>query len=357
MQETTPKVVRSKPVGLGFLVLSTLLGNSIYWVIRQTWYGNLHWIIPVLIIASFTAAFSKWTTGNYSKNKAYRLAIIISFTIIVSCWAVLWLVNGTRLSFLLLGGFLAASLLGGMIVSWFEYGIADETFIPSQDVTSEIQKVYQRRHPESFHLPFSKRLFDIFLAAVGILVSLHLWLVITCLIWLQDPGPIVFVKHCSGYQGKPFRLYKFRTMMINAEVDTGPIVSDEKDSRVLKVGKILRKTALDELPQLVNILVGEMSFVGPRPLRSVVEVENVYQIPGYTYRFNILPGLAGLAQICGDNMLPSRDKLRYERVYAQNVSVLFDLKIVVIAFLTVLYLRWKKDWDGRVPRSWIRFGC
>jgi lipopolysaccharide/colanic/teichoic acid biosynthesis glycosyltransferase len=144
-------------------------------------------------------------------------------------------------------------------------------------------------------------------------------------------------------------------MKINAEADTGPIASDARDSRVLKVGRVLRKTALDELPQLINILVGEMSFVGPRPLRSVVEVENIHQIPGYTHRYNTLPGLAGLAQICGDNLLPSRDKLRYERVYAQHAGVLFDIKLVVIACLIVFYLRWKKDWDGRIPRSWIRF--
>jgi lipopolysaccharide/colanic/teichoic acid biosynthesis glycosyltransferase len=138
-------------------------------------------------------------------------------------------------------------------------------------------------------------------------------------------------------------------------MDTGPIASNQQDQRVHVIGHFLRKTALDELPQLLNILFGEMSFVGPRPLRTVVEVEYLKEIPGYAARYDVLPGLSGLAQIAGDYYLPSRDKLRYERIYAQHVGLGFDIKLILLAFVLVFWLRWKKDWNGRVPRAWIRW--
>jgi len=289
-------------------------------------------------------------------NFAFRTTLLISAGVISIYWAMLWFNTGTHPGAPLFSASLIASWLVSMIASWIVYGFTDETFIPSSEITAQIQQIYHQQNPNPPAMPWSKRLFDILLAAFGIVLSLPLWLVIILLIWLQDPGPILFIKHCAGYQGKPFRLYKFRTMRINAEFDTGPIVSQGQDQRVIGVSKILRKTALDELPQLINILVGEMSFVGPRPLRSVVEIEYIEQIPGYTQRYNSLPGLAGLAQICGDNLMPSRDKLRYERVYTKHAGVLFDIKLFLIACLLVFYLRWTKDWDGRIPRHWIRFG-
>jgi lipopolysaccharide/colanic/teichoic acid biosynthesis glycosyltransferase len=356
MQKTTASAVTSKLSVWGFLILSVLLGYSAALALREAWSKNITWLLPLLVILAFSTALSKWAAGIINGPTAYRAAVLINFAIIISIWVVLWRESGTHPGFLMLGFSLLASVLGGMIVSWVQLGFTDETFIPTVEITAEIQQIYQAQNPHPPRPPLTKRLFDIFLAAVGILLSFPLWLAITLLIWLQDPGPLLFVKHCSGYQGKPFRLYKFRTMKINAEAETGPIASDQQDGRVLGVCRILRKTALDELPQLLNILVGEMSFVGPRPLRSVVEAENIHQIPGYTYRYNTLPGLAGLAQICGDNLMPSRNKLRYERIYAQHAGVLFDIKLVAIACLIVFYLRWTKDWDGRIPRAWIRFG-
>jgi lipopolysaccharide/colanic/teichoic acid biosynthesis glycosyltransferase len=356
MQKTTPTVVNSKLSEWGFLILSILLGYSEVLTIRAAWYGDITWPLSILVILAFSAALSKWASSILGKTNAYRFAILINFAFIISLWTVLWNETDTHPGFLQLILSLFAGLLGGMIVSWVQLGFTDETFIPTPEITAEIQQAYQAQHPHPPQLPLTKRLFDIILAVVGILISFPLWLAISLLIWLQDPGPLLFVKYCNGYQGKPFRLFKFRTMKINAEAETGPIASEEQDGRVLGACRILRKTALDELPQLVNILMGEMSFVGPRPLRSVVEVENIHQIPGYTYRYNTLPGLAGLAQICGDNLMPSRDKLRYERVYAQHAGVLFDIKLVVIACLIVFYLRWTKEWDGRIPRAWIRFG-
>ncbi|MEN8241519.1 MAG: sugar transferase [Chloroflexota bacterium] len=289
-------------------------------------------------------------------NRAFRTSLLIIAGLIIICWALVWIKTGAHPGAPRFAAFLAVSFFMSMLASWIFYGFTDETFIPSAEISAEIQQIYHQQNPDPPKLRWPKRLFDILLAIFGIMISLPIWLAIIILIWLQDPGPILFIKHCSGYQGRPFRLYKFRTMKINAEVETGPIVSQGQDQRVKGISKILRKTALDELPQLINILLGEMSFVGPRPLRSVVEIKNIQNIPGYTQRYNSLPGLAGLAQICGDNLLPSRDKLRYERVYTEHAGVLFDIKLFLIACLVVFVLRWKKDWDGRIPRRWIRFG-
>lgn len=289
-------------------------------------------------------------------NHVFRTTFLVLAGLITLWWGLSSAGADSQSEVSFLAAILGAAWIVSMAASWIAYSFTDETFIPSKEITDEIQKIYRQQNPSSPKIPWPKRVLDIVISLLGIAVSFPLWLLIIFLIWLQDPGPILFIKHCSGYQGKPFRLYKFRTMKINAEFETGPIVSAGADQRVKGISKILRKTALDELPQLINILAGEMSFVGPRPLRSVVEIKNIQQIPGYTERYNSLPGLAGLAQICGDNMLPSRDKLRYERIYTRHAGVLFDIKLILIACLIVFYLRWKKDWDGRIPRGWIRYG-
>lgn len=139
-----------------------------------------------------------------------------------------------------------------------------------------------------------------------------------------------------------------------AERNTGPVMASEGDERVLWVGRLLRKSALDELPQLVNILVGEMSFVGPRPQRTVLVREYLQQIPEYAYRHSVLPGLAGLAQVAGDYYLTPRQKLRYDRLYIQYISLGFDLKLILLAFLIAFWYRWRKDWNGRLPRGLLR---
>jgi lipopolysaccharide/colanic/teichoic acid biosynthesis glycosyltransferase len=173
---------------------------------------------------------------------------------------------------------------------------------------------------------------------------------------MEDPGPIFFVKNSVGKGGVNFHQLKFRTMVYNAESVTGPILARRDDSRTLSIGRFLRKTALDELPQLFNILLGQMSFVGPRPQRTVLVYEYLQEIPEFAERHRVLPGLSGLAQVVGNYYSTPRQKLRFDRIYAQHASLGFDLKLLVLAFLIVFWLRWRPDWDGRIPRSWMRFG-
>jgi lipopolysaccharide/colanic/teichoic acid biosynthesis glycosyltransferase len=351
MQKTSSKSANDKQPGWFFLILS-ILAACLYLLVVQKGI----WGLSSLSAAIFAAFLSKFTTGILAKSRAYKLALVFSLILSAGGWMVVRLSGsaqaGAGYFFLSFG----AGFVSAIALSWFEDGFWDDTFVPSSELTAQIEELYRTHNDERPRLLVGKRIFDIILALLGMILSLPLWVLISLLVWLQDPGPILFVKHCTGYRGKAFRLYKFRTMPVNAEEETGPIVSGESDQRVDGICRLLRKTALDELPQLVSILKGDMSFVGPRPLRSVVEIENIRVIPGYARRFNTPPGLAGLAQICGSNLTPPRDKLRYETIYARHAGVLFDIKLIAIAFLLVFYLRWTKNWDGRVPRDWVRFG-
>jgi lipopolysaccharide/colanic/teichoic acid biosynthesis glycosyltransferase len=142
-------------------------------------------------------------------------------------------------------------------------------------------------------------------------------------------------------------------MVRGAEAATGPVMAAEDDTRALKIGRFLRKTALDELPQLFNILKGDMSFVGPRPQRTVLVYQYLILMPEFAERARTLPGLAGLAQVAGNYYITPRQKLRYDRVYAKNASLGFDLKLIALAFGLVFYLRWKPGGTNRIPRRWL----
>jgi lipopolysaccharide/colanic/teichoic acid biosynthesis glycosyltransferase len=142
-------------------------------------------------------------------------------------------------------------------------------------------------------------------------------------------------------------------MVREAENNTGPVLASEEDERVLGVGRLLRKTALDELPQLINILRGEMSFVGPRPQRTVLVHGYLETMPEYAERHRVLPGLAGLAQVAGDYYLTPRQKLRFDRLYIRHRSLGFDLKLILLAFAMAFWFRWQSGWNGRLPRKWF----
>jgi sugar transferase (PEP-CTERM system associated) len=187
-----------------------------------------------------------------------------------------------------------------------------------------------------------KRIYDILLSFIGLIIASPLFLITALLIKLESKGPILFKQERVGRNGQHFHIYKFRSMFNNAEINTGPIMSFKGDSRVTRLGKIIRKTRLDELPQLWNVLKGEMSFVGPRPERPMFVEKFKNTIPFYTQRFSLRPGLTGWAQIrCpyASNPEQSLDKLRYELYYLKNFSLLFDLSIILRTIKVVLFAR------------------
>jgi lipopolysaccharide/colanic/teichoic acid biosynthesis glycosyltransferase len=184
-----------------------------------------------------------------------------------------------------------------------------------------------------------KRLFDASLATVGLIVSWPLWLVIPIAIKIEDGGPIFFPQDRVGLRGRVFAALKFRSMRPNAEALTGPVQATENDPRVTRVGRLLRATAMDELPQLVNILRGDMSFVGPRPLRPGEvdirgdgQVTRLEEIPGYDERHGVRPGLTGLTQVFAPRDISRASKFRLDRLYIRRASFWLDLRLILLSF-------------------------
>lgn len=181
-----------------------------------------------------------------------------------------------------------------------------------------------------------KRVIDIIISLIGILITLPIMLLVSLVIKFDSKGNILFKQERLTIGEKPFNLYKFRTMVENAEELTGPILAQEHDPRITKVGNILRLTRLDELPQLFNVLIGDMSIVGPRPERPFFVKKYKDSIPDYNYRMNVKAGITGLAQVLGKYATNFEDKLKYDLLYINNYSILLDLKLMLQTVKIVL---------------------
>jgi lipopolysaccharide/colanic/teichoic acid biosynthesis glycosyltransferase len=194
----------------------------------------------------------------------------------------------------------------------------------------------------------AKRVMDVAICLAALPFLLPLFAVIALLIKLQSPGaPAVFTQHRTGRHGKRFKIYKFRTMVANAEEMKlqllhlnelqWPDFKITNDPRVTKIGKFLRKTSLDELPQIFNILKGDMSFVGPRPTSFAASTYRLWQ----TERLDVIPGLTGLWQVYGRAETEFDERLRQDIAYIQNRSLLFDIVIIFLTAGSVFMARGK----------------
>jgi lipopolysaccharide/colanic/teichoic acid biosynthesis glycosyltransferase len=198
-----------------------------------------------------------------------------------------------------------------------------------------------------WRLNFLKRSFDVFLSLLGIILSLPLWVIIALFILFDDGWPIFYLQERVGKNGQHFKVIKFRTMIRDAERPEEPVQATENDPRVTRVGRFLRQTALDELPQLLNIFMGKMSFVGPRALRPQEKevmgdkVVSLSQISGYHQRHQVLPGLTGLAQVYLPADAPRRKKFRYDLLYVQKRSFWLDIKLIILSFWITFRARWE----------------
>lgn len=198
-----------------------------------------------------------------------------------------------------------------------------------------------------------RRLIDIVVAALGLAASSPLMLLVAAAVKLDSPGPVIYRQKRVGKDGREFTLLKFRSMYEDAEKDGRPVFSARNDRRITRVGKIIRKTRLDELPQLTNVLKGDMSIIGPRPERAAFVKEYMKcvsegpgtedsheNIPNYSIRLLVKPGITGWAQVnCGyaDSMAASREKLEYDLYYIVNQSPLLDLLILLKTVKVVLF--------------------
>lgn len=194
-----------------------------------------------------------------------------------------------------------------------------------------------RNYGLDFEQRFLKRLFDIVFSAIVLIPAAPFMLVSALCIKLYDRGPVFYKQKRLTIDGREFYVYKFRSMIVNAEKDGIPQLCTDEDSRITPVGKILRKCRLDELPQLINIIKGEMSVVGPRPERPELTAEYKKEMPEFEYRLKVKAGLTGYAQVTGVYDTSPYDKLKMDLMYIENYSMKLDLQIVLMTIKTMLF--------------------
>jgi exopolysaccharide biosynthesis polyprenyl glycosylphosphotransferase len=176
-----------------------------------------------------------------------------------------------------------------------------------------------------------KRSIDILISAILLVVLSPILLVVAILMKLTMPGPLLFRQERIGLNRKPFLIYKFRSMIPDAESKTGPVVAAPGDERVTKLGRVLRRLSLDELPQLLNVLKGDMSLVGPRPQPTFFDERYRGEVPRYLERQQVRPGLTGWAEVNDlRGAAPIADRTMYDVYYIENWSLILDLKCVVL---------------------------
>lgn len=192
------------------------------------------------------------------------------------------------------------------------------------------------------YYPFFKRVTDIIVAFFGMIVFIILYPFLAIIIKLDSKGPVIYSQERVGKNGIPFKMFKFRTMyddIENAETivkQTGTFAQKKNDPRVTKIGKILRRFSLDEFPQMFNILIGNMSFIGPRPfIRSEIEMLSENQLK----RLSVKPGLTGYAQISGRNDLSLNERMKKDLYYVDNITMLTDIRIMLKTISVVFITR------------------
>lgn len=184
---------------------------------------------------------------------------------------------------------------------------------------------------------YVKRGIDFCLALIALPFVLILIVILAPIIFISDPGPIFYNGLRRGLNGKPFKMFKFRSMYVNApdiRNEDGSTYNGDDDPRVTKIGRIMRKTSIDEIPQLLNVLIGDMSFVGPRPTLATKSFEEIEV--ERRKRYDVRPGVTGYSQAYFRNSISQKDKFKYDLYYVDHVSFLLDIKILLKTVVSVL---------------------
>jgi len=203
--------------------------------------------------------------------------------------------------------------------------------MPLIDLMPELMPEWERK---------LKRFFDIFVSFLILIITLPLSILVSLIIKIDSSGTIFFKQKRCGLDGKIFKMIKFRSMFSDAEEKSGPVWSQKDDPRITRIGKFLRKTRIDELPQMINVLKGEMSLVGPRPERPFFVEKFTKVIPYYKRRLNVRPGITGWAQVkhkYDESIEDVKEKLRYDLFYIENISIRMDFKILFRTIFVMLF--------------------
>jgi exopolysaccharide biosynthesis polyprenyl glycosylphosphotransferase len=234
----------------------------------------------------------------------------------------------------------------------YKYGIRVYTTPKISDIilkNSEILPLFDtplflsRNQGLSFEQKLVKRMMDIVISAVLLVVTSPFMLITAIAVKAYDRGPVIFKQERVTVDGRRFYVYKFRSMIVNAEKDGVAVLATQHDSRITPVGRVIRATRLDELPQLYNILKGDMSLVGPRPERPEIMEKYEDTIPEFSYRLKVKAGLTGYAQVYGKYNTTAYDKLKMDLMYIENYSLLMDIRLL---FMTVKVIFMKESTEG-----------
>ncbi|WP_156323976.1 sugar transferase [Bacillus sp. JCM 19034] len=190
----------------------------------------------------------------------------------------------------------------------------------------------------------AKRLLDVVVSTVLLLFTTPIMILAAIAIKLEDRGPVFFKQERVGQYNKPFQILKFRSMIVDAEAKTGPVLAKSADSRITKVGAFIRKTRIDELPQLLNVLKGNMSLVGPRPEREYFAKKFEQENKWFYYRSAVKPGITGFAQVFGYYTTSADSKLKFDLYYIRHYSIWLD---IVLLFRTILVVLNKSQAEGQ----------
>jgi len=330
-----------------YLVLSVVVFHLVqrYTVLLTRLYGydienvGLQFGLYFALFAAATAAAAAATARmplRLSRESRLRLAFLaaVTLSLVVALYQsrfgpeklVNFFVVGT------LGAFLAVILITAR-----EYRLVEVIARPPAWLVDEVVRAHAGVVPDATRWDLLRRVLELALSLAVIVISLPISVALAVLVWLQDPGPLLVAKVAVMRGGRSFLQLKLRTMVKNAESLTGPVPAAPGDRRVTLLGGLLRRTHIDELPQMINIARGEMSFVGPRPERTVFVHRHLRTVPGYARRHAVRPGLAGLAQVFGDYYSTPSQKLRFDLLYIRRRGPALDLRLFAAAVLVALF--------------------
>ncbi|WP_025038873.1 exopolysaccharide biosynthesis polyprenyl glycosylphosphotransferase [Geobacillus sp. FW23] len=203
----------------------------------------------------------------------------------------------------------------------------DNDFFREYAATVDTPYIVEKEQTKITYYPYIKRCLDIIVSLLALPVAIPIIIIFAVIIKLETPGPAFFLQERVGLHGKYFKVIKLRSMRTNAEKN-GAQWAAKNDPRVTRVGAFIRKTRIDELPQLFNVLKGDMSLIGPRPERPMFTAQFNEEIPGFIDRLQVKPGITGWAQVNGGYDITPREKLELDRYYINNMSFWLDLKII-----------------------------
>ena len=230
---------------------------------------------------------------------------------------------------------------GGHIYSLLDIFMYLDQSIPAEIISNHHFEMFSSYKLDSIYLKFIKRFGDVLISLLLLILTLPIMLITAFLILITSPGGVFYTQKRVGHRGKEFTIYKFRSMVQNAERGKAQL-SVKNDARITWIGKIIRMVRIDELPQLINILKGDMSFIGPRPERLEIMNQIIEKVPLFKKRLLVKPGLTGWAQVkyvYANDIAGMDKKLSYDLYYINNVDLIFDIKIVLYTFETVIFRR------------------